>query len=135
MSESPYQPPVKTENYFGNASGDAFQVLQPLYEKRVWIRIAGICMMLIGGIYTITIIGAIFGAPALVIGLFFYQAAGHFEAGFNGEVGRLREGSQKLSLALLILGILSLIFAVIMVLYVFFIVFAIGLGVFTEMSR
>jgi hypothetical protein len=113
--ESPYQTPTEPAKGFGgdNASG----LFEPLYQKRIWIRILGIALILLGALYCITIIGAIFGIPMIFAGVFMNQAAGHIEAGFMGNPARLYEGSRKLASALQMGGIIILIISVIMILY------------------
>ena len=113
--ESPYQTPAEPSKMYGgdNASG----LFEPLYRKRIWMRILGIALILLGGLYCLTIVGAIFGIPMIFAGIFMNQAAGHIEAGFMGNPARLYEGSQKLASALQVGGIIILIISVIMILY------------------
>lgn len=128
MSDLPYQPPVEPSKFAGDANAAA-ALFEPLYRRRTWMRIVGIVLVVFGAIYCISIIGAIFGIPMIIMGLYLHQAAGHFESGFRGYAEQLHEGADKLARTIQIAGILTLVGVVLMVLYfaVLFVVLAIGI--------
>ena len=92
------------------------------------MRVLGISLLVLGGLYSLTIIGAIFGGPLIFAGLYLVQAAGHFEGGYSGNTARFYEGADKLSLAIQLGGIMVIIMAVFMILYFAFIFLIIGIG-------
>lgn len=130
--ESPYQSPTQPAKHYGDNS--AVQLLEPLYRRRVWLRIIGVLAILGGAFYTITIIGALVGVPMIFAGVYLMQAAGHFENGLQGNPARLYEGVDRLSLAIQIAGIIALIGLVFTILYFIFIFAVVGLGVFSAAS-
>ncbi len=129
MEGSPYQIPAEPEK-FGNLSFAPPEVLEPVFRRRWWIRFLGIVLIIIGGVYTLTIFGALFGIPLLVCGVFLYQAGKHFDAAYAGDYYRIREGFEKLTLAIVVAAILFSILAVFMILYLMLIVSMIGLSIF-----
>lgn len=133
MSDSPYQPPVEPGKFTGDANFAA-ALFEPLYRRRLWMRIIGVVLIVLGVLYCITILGAIVGVPFIFMGLYLYQAAGHLEGGFQGYAEQLHEGADKLARALQIGGILIAIWAVLMVLYVAFVVVALSVGVFSSVQ-
>lgn len=130
MSDSPYQSPVDpTKNVLDDyGHNDLLAYFEPLYQRRIWAKIIGVVFILGGGLYTITIIGALVGVPLILVGYNLFQAADHLQHGFQGQVGRLQEASRRLSIALLIGGILTLICLIFMILYFLLIFFLIGVG-------
>ena len=128
MSESPYQSPISPEKTqlsdYGN--NDLLAYFEPLYRRRIWAKITGVVFMIVGGLYTLTIIGAIAGVPIFLIGYNFFQASDHLEHGFAGQQGRLREASERISLGIMIFGILVLIWVIFMILYLLFVFLMIG---------
>lgn len=130
--ESPYQSPTQPAKHYGDNS--VAQLFEPLYRRRVWMRIIGVLAILGGAFYTITIIGALVGVPMIFAGVYLMQAAGHFEHGLQGNPARLYEGVDRLSLAIQIAGIIALIGLVFTILYFIFIFAVVGLGVFSAAS-
>lgn len=129
MSDLPYQPPVEPSKFSGDADAAA-ALFEPLYRRRVWLRVVGVVLIMLGAMYCITIFGAIFGVPLIIMGLYLYQAAGHFESGFQGYTQQLHEGADRLARSIQIAGILAVILVAITVLYfaVLFVVLAVGLA-------
>lgn len=124
--DSPYQTPAEpAKPYSENNSAALFE---PLYRRRVWMKILGIAMIIIGALYSLTIIGAIVGIPMIFAGLYLVQAAGHLEGGFAGDPTGFYEGANKLSLAVQLGGIMIIIMTVFMILYFAFIFLIIGIG-------
>lgn len=127
MSDFPYQPPVEPSKFTGDANAAA-ALFEPLYRRRLWMRIIGIVLIVLGALYCITIIGALVGIPFIFMGLYLHQAAGHFENGFRGYTDQLHEGADKLARSLQIAGVLTLIGIVLMVLYFAVLILAIAVG-------
>ena len=130
--ESPYQPPSQPAKSFGdnNLAG----LFEPLYRRRVWMRIIGVLAILGGALYTLSIIGAIFGVPMIFVGIYLMQAASQLEQGMSGNPASLYESANKLSLVFQIVGILALISLVITILYILFIFVVLGIGAFSAAS-
>lgn len=130
--DSPYQPPSQPAKPFGDTNFAG--LFEPLYRRRVWMRIIGVFAILGGALYTITIIGAIFGVPMIFAGLYLMQAASHLEQGIGGNPASLYESANKLSLAIQIAGIFVLISLVMTILYFLFIFVVVGIGAFSAAS-
>lgn len=128
MSDLPYQPPVEPSKFTGDANAAA-ALFEPLYRRRVWMKIIGVVLIVSGALYCITIIGAIVGVPVILMGLYLYQAAGHLENGFRGYADQLHEGADKLARSLQIAGILVVVWVVLMVLYFALIFLLLGVGI------
>lgn len=127
MSDYPYQPPTEPAKFTGDANAAA-ALFEPLYRRRLWMRVVGVVVIVLGALYCLSIIGAIVGIPFIFMGVYQYQAAGHFENGFQGYTEQLHEGADKLARSLQIAGILAIIWIVIMSLYVLFFIVMIALG-------
>lgn len=129
MSYSPYQSPVEpTQTDQQSQIQFVFDAFAPLYQRRGWMKLIGIVLMVLGAIYCITIIGVIVGLPFILMGLFMFQSAGHLDNAYAGQIGLFRESMAKLSQAVLIMGILVLIWLILMVIYFGFIILALLLG-------
>lgn len=126
MMDSPYQTPAEPAKPFSD--GNSAALFEPFYRRRMWMRVLGVPLIIVGALYSITIIGAIVGIPMIFAGLYLVQAAGHFEGGYGGNTARFYEGADKLSLAVQLGGIVVIIMAVFMVLYLAFIFLLIGIG-------
>jgi hypothetical protein len=129
MEGSPYQVPVEPEKS-GYSGFAPLEAMEPIFRRRWWVRFLGIVLIVVGGVYTLTIFGALFGIPVLMCGVFLFQAGKHFDAAYAGDYYRIREGFEKLTLAIIVAAILFSILAVFMILYVMLIVSMIGLTIF-----
>lgn len=128
LDQSPYQAPIEPAKYTGPATFD-FELVAPLMARKGWLRWLGILLMIFGGLYTLTIVGALFGVPILFCGIYLFQSAAHFDAAAMGEVYRIREGLDRLTLSAIIATIVFAILAMIMVLYFMAIIMMLGLGI------
>jgi hypothetical protein len=129
---SPYQSPVEPGKQFIDSQLDPRSLFEPLYQRRIWPRILGIILILLGVLYSLLIIGAVIGVPLAFAGYYLFQSASLIEQGFQGHVGALREASNKLSLSLMIAGIMILVWAAFMVLYFLFVFFVLGVSIFAQ---
>lgn len=113
MSNQPYASPAPT-----HASGyDLATIFQPLADKSGWMKFIGIWMVIVGVLYSLSIIGAIIGVPIIIAGLNLAQGAGMLKGAYANDAGQLREACQKISTSAFIMGILLAIGVAMMVLY------------------
>lgn len=97
---------------------DAFQVSEPMYHAKGWLKFFGILSIIGGVLYCLTIVGAVVGWIPIWIGVLLLKTAGGLESGFaSGRTRDIREGFDKLRLAFKIYGILTIIGFGLMVLY------------------
>lgn len=125
---SPYQSPIEPAKQAAGDFTDVRSLFHPLYRRRIWARIIGIVFMLVGILYSLTIIGALVGVPLAFAGYYLIQSASMLEQGFAGQLGALQEAANKLSQAMMLIGILILIWVTFMVLYFLFIFFVLGVS-------
>lgn len=106
------------------------EVIQPLYNVKGWIRFLGIFQIIIGAMYCLTIVGAIFGWFPLLIGIKLNNVAGALERAISGDDFSAIESTENLGFIFKLMGIMiivSLLFSILMgVLYVFIIAGAIA---------
>jgi hypothetical protein len=133
VSDNPYASP------FAGAAGTPisdskaqldFASVRPLCDVAGWLKFLGIVNIIVGVIYCITIIGAIFGWLPLWIGVLLKNASNELGQGYRlrSEDG-IRIGMEKLGLAIKIIGVLTVIGLAINVLYLAFVFVAILAGV------
>ncbi len=59
MEGSPYQVPVEPEKS-GYSGFAPLEAMEPIFRRRWWVRFLGIVLIVVGGVYTLTIFGALF---------------------------------------------------------------------------
>ena len=92
------------------------EVSGPLYQARFWMKLAGVLMIISGGLTALTIVGIIVAWLPIWLGLLLYQAASSAElARSSGEVEALTKSVDKLRLYFTITGIVMLVSVVISV--------------------
>lgn len=92
------------------------EVSEPLYQARFWMKLAGVLMIIYGGLVALSIIGIIFAWLPIWLGLLLYQSASSAElARTSGEVEALTQSVDKLRLYFTIMGIVMLISVIIAV--------------------
>lgn len=112
MSSQPYAPPGPPST----ASFDLATVFQPLAERAGWLKFIGVWMIIVGVMYSLSIIGAIVGVPVIIAGVNLMQAGGLLKTAYN-NAGQMREACSKMSTSALIMGILLAISLGLMVMY------------------
>ncbi len=96
-----------------------YDVVNPLFEAKGWIKFLGIIMIVLGVIYCLTIIGAIIGWLPIWIGILMVSSANKINEGYlNQHLFLLRDGLEKLKTMFVIIGIVTLIGLVLNVLFI-----------------
>lgn len=121
MSDNPYTSPHATPGspVTKGAAGLDYATVASLCNVSGWLKFLGILNIVLGVIYCLTIVGAIFGWLPIWIGILLNNASTSLRAGYDGRNEHaVRDGIDKVALTFKIIGILTLIGLIIQVLAV-----------------
>lgn len=131
MSENPFQSPRATGPAPGmsHAMGGQIPVgaIMPLVNAKGWLKLMGIVQIIIGGMYCLTIIGAVIGWLPIWMGILLTKASAALENPNNPDA--VHEAMSKLGTLFTIAGVLTLIWLGMIVLYIVFFIVMIVVGV------
>lgn len=86
------------------------EVAEPLYQARFWMKLAGVLMIISGGLTALTIVGILFAWLPIWLGVLLFQAASSAElARSSGESASLTQSADKLRLYFTITGVVMLV--------------------------
>lgn len=121
MSDNPYATPrtgLGSQQPKG-ALGLDYSAIAALCDVSGWLKFLGILNIVLGVIYCLTIVGAIVGWVPIWIGTLLNNASTSLRAGYDGRNEHaIRDGMDKLAMAIRIIGILTLIGLIMQVLAV-----------------
>lgn len=111
-------------------------IIAPLSRVTGWLKFLGI-VNIIGGAFTaLSIVGIIIAWLPIWMGILALQAAGRIREGVERDNEPLaRQGVQKLSTVILIFGIVTLIYLILVALYIGFIITMVATGGVGALSR
>ena len=125
-------PPAAPQQYAPSAPMPTpltFEDIYPLVSAKGWLKFVGTLNIIVGVIYCITIIGAIFGWLPIWLGVVCNRAGNCLGDGYRQQSGMIiREVARKLGTAITIVGVLALIGLIINVLYIFVLIIMLVVG-------
>lgn len=126
---NPYQIPkgAPPQGSYGQTGGTS--VCQPLADKAIWMQLMGWPMLVMGILYSLTIVGAIGGIPMAIMGWNLKEAARKYTLGVPHDANMQFQASNHLGTYFLISGIMALIGLVFLTLYILFFISVLVLGV------
>ena len=99
------------------------------------MRFVGIFYIILGGLYCLTIVGALIGIPFIICGLRLRESADSFSSFIvGGDASSLERGLERQSSFFFIQKVLMIIALIMIVLYVIFII-TIGAAMFSAFSN
>lgn len=107
------QLPPDANPYSSTLSGgttELTQVFQPIQESKGWINLIGIMTIIGGALYCLTIIGAVFGIPVLIMGLALRKSTAKVDEGMaSNDANAFYEANKEMSKFFMIAGIMTAI--------------------------
>lgn len=122
---NPYQIPKGAPgqgNYGSYGQSGGTSVCQPLADKAIWMQLMGWPMLVLGILYSLTIVGAIGGIPMAIMGWNLKEAARKYTLGVPHDANMQFQASNHLGTFFLINGIMVLIGLVLSTLYILFVI-------------
>lgn len=110
MEKNPYQPPAAGNLAPAGLTGSNAGLVRPLYDVKGWLKLLGVLNIIIGVIYCITIIGAIFGWIPLLLGIKANKSSNELREGFEtSDESKVQSAIRNLATCIKMVGILTLI--------------------------
>ena len=102
------------------------QVATPIYEARVWMKLAGVLSILSGLLTAITIIGIVVAWLPIWMGVLLFQSASQAEKAYaSGDLATMVDSLRKIRTYFIITGVVTLL-GLLWVVFVVFMASAIG---------
>jgi len=130
---NPQQPyPGQQQAYYNPPPQDPFQMLvNELQSTKGWLKLIGIFSIIMGGLYCLTIIGAIVGWLPIWVGIILVNASKNIETYIQTRsMTELIAYSRKMKNYFTIMGVMTIIGMVVMFIYIIIIIIAVSSGAF-----